>query len=533
MRRFMVFMALLLALAQWPLVTQAQTDCPVTRLTVGGQGQVAPGTANRLRSAPSTSGEQVGQIPGGSIFEVLEGPECAGGFLWWRVQYENVTGWTVEGNASEYFVDPVVPADEPTPTATAPAPITECALPTQLAVGRAGRTTSNTPSRLRDNPGGAQIGQIDPLDTFQILEGPTCVDGINWWRVEVNGVVGWTAEGMDGTYFIEMLEIVATPTPAYIGLTEPRSIAWNADGSLVAVGAADGLYLYDTADWSQPPVAHLTEFEIDNLAFHPTDPNVLALRQDDGENYAAYLFDVEADATTTQLTFERPIGIVNSLMFTADGTQLALNNVGNLTLLDVATDETSYSLRLDDYTDGAVAYMGAARIAVSPAGELMGAYDGRVLVVPVGGSVNQVVELDRDVIDASVVALEFNPEGTQIIAGDVDGNLQMWDVETQARTSFIRGARSTTSNTIHALAFHPDGRTLVTAEGDPNGVVRVFNAVTLTQVAAYDAGPATEQAWDLAFSPDGTLLAVIVDDTVRVLETESYTEVAQLVLQRN
>ena len=79
---------------------------PPARLTVGGQGRVTPGLPNKLRSAPSTSAAQVGNIPGEGVFSVIGGPECADGFLWWQINYEGAIGWTASGNNEEYWVEP-------------------------------------------------------------------------------------------------------------------------------------------------------------------------------------------------------------------------------------------------------------------------------------------------------------------------------------------------------------------------------------------------------------------------------------------
>ncbi len=79
---------------------------PPARLTVGGQGRVTPGVPNKLRSAPSTSAEQIGAIPGGEVFNVVGGPQCADGYLWWQVTYNGQTGWTASGTGAEYWVEP-------------------------------------------------------------------------------------------------------------------------------------------------------------------------------------------------------------------------------------------------------------------------------------------------------------------------------------------------------------------------------------------------------------------------------------------
>lgn len=94
-----------------PTVPAETIACPGAlppRLTVGGQARVVPETTpNNVRSAPATSASTVtGQIPPGAAFTVLDGPVCADGYAWWQVDYSGLVGWTVEGDASAYWLEP-------------------------------------------------------------------------------------------------------------------------------------------------------------------------------------------------------------------------------------------------------------------------------------------------------------------------------------------------------------------------------------------------------------------------------------------
>jgi len=81
---------------------------PAPQLIIGAYGRVRPtGQGNRLRTQPSTSGEQIGTIPLGRLFFVLEGPECADGVTWWRVRFNELEGWTAESVSSAYYAEPV------------------------------------------------------------------------------------------------------------------------------------------------------------------------------------------------------------------------------------------------------------------------------------------------------------------------------------------------------------------------------------------------------------------------------------------
>ncbi|MBC8097949.1 MAG: SH3 domain-containing protein, partial [Armatimonadetes bacterium] len=110
------------------LMAQDAASCPevpAPRLVVGQQGRVVPGDANNVRDLPSRDGAKIGEIPGEASFTVLEGPVCADGFNWWRVNYDGLDGWTVEGQGTDYWVepyDPNLPTNTPPPPTPLPSP---------------------------------------------------------------------------------------------------------------------------------------------------------------------------------------------------------------------------------------------------------------------------------------------------------------------------------------------------------------------------------------------------------------------------
>ncbi len=78
-----------------------------SRLIVGEQAGVVETTVpNNVRNSPNLGGGVVGQIPGGSTFTVLSGPVCADGYAWWEVNFNGIIGWTVEGDADSYWLEP-------------------------------------------------------------------------------------------------------------------------------------------------------------------------------------------------------------------------------------------------------------------------------------------------------------------------------------------------------------------------------------------------------------------------------------------
>jgi Tol biopolymer transport system component len=85
-----------------------------SRLTAGDQARVSQetDTPNRVRSGPSTADEIIGRLDPGTDMKVIEGPVCADGLIFWKVEHKSIpggTGWTAEGDGTEYWLEPFVP----------------------------------------------------------------------------------------------------------------------------------------------------------------------------------------------------------------------------------------------------------------------------------------------------------------------------------------------------------------------------------------------------------------------------------------
>jgi hypothetical protein len=252
----LILSAIVLALFGIPnTATHAQAICPgalPSRLVVGQVARVMPGPANNVRDRAARQGALLGQVPADAVFTVLEGPVCADGFAWWRINYlYAVEGWTVEGTGSEYFLEPITPGATPTPqpTATAtftPSPtFTPSATFTATLVPTITLTPSITPSPTNiptiDNPfhtpelgvvnrlevgararvagrdsavivrvepdlSAAEIIRLEPGTLVTLTGEPVESDGLRWWPVASDaGRVGWAAEGIEARGFIPNL----------------------------------------------------------------------------------------------------------------------------------------------------------------------------------------------------------------------------------------------------------------------------------------------------------------------------------------
>ncbi|MCC7448192.1 MAG: PD40 domain-containing protein [Anaerolineae bacterium] len=82
------------------------------RLAVGKAGRVVSAAGNALNSQPSApskdpNSKRLGTIPPKGVFTVVEGPTCAGGYTWWKVNFNGTTGWTPEGDTETYWLEPI------------------------------------------------------------------------------------------------------------------------------------------------------------------------------------------------------------------------------------------------------------------------------------------------------------------------------------------------------------------------------------------------------------------------------------------
>jgi hypothetical protein len=89
-------------------------DDGFSRLQAGESAILTPGELpNRVRSAPLDEETYILSLlyPGTTV-QVLGGPVCHDGLVFWKVASETIPGgegWTAEGDGDEYWLEPYVP----------------------------------------------------------------------------------------------------------------------------------------------------------------------------------------------------------------------------------------------------------------------------------------------------------------------------------------------------------------------------------------------------------------------------------------
>ena len=119
---------------------------------------------------------------------------------------------------------------------------------------------------------------------------------------------------------------------------------------------------------------------------------------------------------------------------------------------------------------------------------------------------------------SSVSSVALSPDGKMIAAGHdhyTDNintyNTQLWDVATQALVATLEGHYSK----VFAVDFSPDGTLLVSGSND--GTIRLWDVATGDSLASSDWHTfGLFAVWDLQFSPDGTRIAAVGSDQIKV-----------------
>lgn len=170
------------------------------------------------------------------------------------------------------------------------------------------------------------------------------------------------------------------------------------------------------------------------------------------------------------------------------------------------------------------AQMGLGEVAFSPNGEILAAgynegldKDGTVKLYNVA-TLKLLAELETEI--GIVNSISFSPDGKLLAAGGgrygpvVRRGVQIWDVATQKQVLNLDDF----NESVLSVRFSPDGLTLATGWGNPwgfgPGSVKMWNVATGELQAEFGLPSELEPTvcwtvYEVAFNPDGTLLAAI------------------------
>ena len=287
-----------------------------------------------------------------------------------------------------------------------------------------------------------------------------------------------------------------------------RSIALSPCEELLAVDTSDGnIEVWHIA--SETLIAELTEHENESyqitLAFSPTGKYFVS-----GGANEAYVWDVTLWKKRHALTEQT--GIVVAVAFHPDGKLFVTSSRdGTARLWNVEISEQVAPLPLPDVLEDATRYRGESE---------------EIERVINGGN----LQWKRH---QHIESIAFSPCGTLIagglgtwIASGLTNEIRLWDTETLETRMIILPSQGTIRP--WALTFSPCGRYLVSGAwwcaGLDKAPIRIWEVATGKHIHTFWAHSTDVQ--DVAFSPDGTLLASgSFDGTILLWDMKPFIEV--------
>lgn len=244
------------------------------------------------------------------------------------------------------------------------------------------------------------------------------------------------------------------------------TVAYNADGSLLAATSDRGLLVIDPATGAIRGTAPHPQGRM-RIAFSPAAP-LLAIAGNGGVS----LWDVRTRQTRVLRFPPAARGApTNALAFSADGKRLAVGlqvispTTPGLLVLDVASGRTLRTLTTERVAVGDVAFApDGAHLAVAET--LLPFGNGRIVLLDARTLRRARTLAQLPGVEATAVA--FGPDGSGVAFGGADGTAGLVSAQTGQRIASYLGQTAA----INQIAFSPDGNLVATASTD--GTTRVW-----------------------------------------------------------
>jgi WD40 repeat protein len=263
------------------------------------------------------------------------------------------------------------------------------------------------------------------------------------------------------------------------------SLAWSADGKLLASGGIDGKDKHSIRIWDAP-----NGKELRRCALPKDEPPISLAFSPDGKQLAAVVEEDDThifDATTGQPLHRLKHYWASRLAYSPDGKTLLTARGPALRLWDAATGK-------ERGTDFAGHQSGVVAVALSPDGKLLASAGEQVRLweAATGKPLRSLA--------VSAAAVAFSPDGKVLASAGRDRIIHLWDAGTGQEKGQLKGHK----HALLAVAFSPDGKRL--ASGDTQATIRVWDVATGKETQTMDVKSIAE-ALSLSFTPDGKGLA--------------------------
>lgn len=332
------------------------------------------------------------------------------------------------------------------------------------------------------------------------------------------------------------------------------NIAFSPDRQMLAAGGSTSVSLQDLTTGETVRYFESDLGEVNSVAFSPDGRRLAGGTRVYPDQFygdiGVFVWDVATGQQLQRFIVPRPAGYVNSLAFSPNGQVLAVgDDEGNIRRWDLTTGEarpvldahpgtwvTSVVFSPDGEKIASGSRKGLAKVWDAATGEeihtlvvhgdgvrdVVFSADGQRLAT-VSRPTVKVWDVDTGEEIAAVHGytegvndLAFFSDGETLISGTSD-RLRLWDVQAGEEV----GVLSDPELWINSLAVAPDGQTLALGGHDE---VRLWDIVRGVQTSVL-LGHTSSTVWDVAFSPDGQLLASgSQDQTARLWDVSAAEE---------
>lgn len=391
-------------------------DAIPPRLTIGSYARVTEGEPNNVRSEPNPGSTRVGQIPGGETFSVLEGPVCASNLAWWRVRYEDIEGWTPEGQVREYWVEPAMFNFPAISVANAPS----LTLLNTIDV-------TDGPTALTAGVGYLYISTFNRLERWEAINSFGAIEEVTWelsgFSEDVPGSFDRSYPLLNGDTIVMVLgeggiginRLTPNGVETYLGLTDIGEVFdINAQGTqLIGVAAADGIgdaiNVIDIAPDSSNLGGVITRLlegrVVYDAVFTANDAHIVALTEQE---------IVVIDRNTWQTIATYPVLRLSlALSVSNDNSQFAVLSIEG-TILDLINTQDNSALIIEDTGISAPTY--------SPDGSLL-AYATETEVKLIDTATGATIAT----LPMTASQMAFSPDGRLLTLG-YDGAIEVWGI---------------------------------------------------------------------------------------------------------
>jgi WD40 repeat protein/Cdc6-like AAA superfamily ATPase len=266
----------------------------------------------------------------------------------------------------------------------------------------------------------------------------------------------------------------------------PASVAYNPDGTIVAIGSDDGGILLCDTKTGQP---------LRTLAGHRA--RVYAVTFDPGGQRLA---TGSADGTVriwnvatgdTLGTLGGHHSWVWPMVFApASGRLVTSDGNGRLRMWDTVLGATLWQYQCDGEVANSASF--------DPSGEIL-AVGYRSGVLRMFAAATGELLRQRQLSAKPIYRVAYAPDGSHLACAGGGGLLQLWDARAEQLITELAGPQGR----VYTVAFHPTRPLL--ACGDTSDMVHVFDVAS--GAPAYEAMPHGAHLYWVTFSPDGELLA--------------------------